>query len=261
VARLFFGRQLLGLTSYLYTPGLPMDEFLLAHYHYFTLPVCFLALYFMGKKKSNALKLVGMVTPVVLLVSYFAFPQARNVNCVYGSCMTPFAHWTGMTYSILFGLCALAAHLGATYYFEQAFSGMKRTVKRNRTFVHAFTAVACLALFVSCWDLRYKSTLPHLACAPDSETGMSKIGCEYTREHLPGTMIFGYHLKNKTNTALVCQTRAKTQYNEFVLNDRVKLAPGENRRMGQVLPNPDVSVNVELTAICEQTSDRAVASE
>lgn len=92
--------------------------------------------------------------------------------------------------------------------------------------------------------------------------GLVKIGCAYTQESgAVGNLVFKYKLQNKTSGVLVCRTQAKTQYNSFVLDKSVTLYPGESRKMGQVLPYPDVSVDVALSAVCEPGSERGVASE
>ncbi len=261
VSRVFWGSHLLGLTTFLYTPGLSMDEFLLAHHPYFLIPACFFALYFMGKKPSNAVRLTSIATPLVLVASYFLFPAARNVNCVHQACIAGMRQWSGLAYTTAFAVTFFGAHLIATAWFEGMFNGLKRTPKRRKALVEAFAGALALACCFSAWDTHYKMTLPALACAPAMENGLVKIGCDYTQVSGPGSLVFAYKMQNKTQDALICRTQATTQYNAFVLDKSVTLAPGESRKLGHVLPYPDVSVDVALSAACETTTERAVASE
>jgi hypothetical protein len=261
LSRVFGGSHLLGLTTFLYTPGLPMDEFLLAHHPYFIIPACFFALYFMGKKPSNAVRITSIATPLVLATSYWLFPAARNVNCVHQACVAGLQQWDGLAYTTAFAVTLFGAHLIATAWLEGVFNGLKRTPKRRKIMVESFAGALALACCFSAWDSHYKLTLPALACGPAMENGLVKIGCDYTQASRPGSLIFAYKLQNKTQNAIVCRTQATTQYNAFVLDKAVTLAPGQSRKMGQVLPYPDVSVDVALSAACETTTERAIASE
>lgn len=260
IGRLFAGRSFFGLVEAMYLPGTPVDQFLLAHSPYAIIPVCFFALYFLGKKQSESLKLVAIANPLVFAISYFAFPAAQNINCTHSACMNHLPAWAGPSYAIAFWVAIFCAHLAATYGFEMFFSGLKRSTKTENLFVKGFAGVMVLAVGVSAWGLHYKKTLPGLACGPATDDGVTKIACGYTTDSSPGNLVFNYHVKNKTGNGLICRTRAKTQYTEFVLNEGVELAPGELKKVSQVLPYPDATVDVSLSADCQANGDRFPAS-
>lgn len=261
LSRLFLGRNVFGLVEFLYRPGLPMDEFLLAHYHYFTIPVCLLALYFLpSKSKSNALRLVCFFNPLIFGVSYFVFPASQNINCIHESCMPALQSWSGPAYSLTFWALIFGAHILCCLGFEAWFAKMKRSEFRNRRYSQAFAGFVVAALGLSAWDVQYRMTLPSLNCADATENAQVRIGCGYTLDHSDGNMNFVYRIKNKSQTGLVCSTRAKTQFAEFAMNENLGLAPGESRNVRLVLPYPDVSVTVTLSADCHPTGERAVSS-
>ncbi len=261
LSRLFVGRNVFGLVEFLYRPGLPMDEFLLAHYHYFTIPVCLYALYFLpSKQKSNALRLIGIFNPLIFGVSYFVFPAAQNINCIHTSCMPALQNWTGPVYSLTFFAVIFAAHILCCLAFENAYAKLKRNQPRRRRLIHAFAGFVVAAIGLSAWDVQYRSTLPNLTCADAFETPFVRVACGYTLDHSDGNMNFVYRIKNKSTAGMICSTKAKTQLAEFNLNQNVALAPNEHRNMRLVLPYPDVSVNVALSADCQPTGERAISS-
>jgi hypothetical protein len=163
LGRVFWGNHWIGLTAFLYTPGLPLDEFLLAHHPYFLIPACFFALYFLGKRPSDSVRFTSIATPIVLLISYFVFPEARNVNCVQMSCVASFGLWSGWAYSLVFGITLFGVHLIATAWMENLFNGLRRTPKRRKALIEAFAGALGLAVCFSAWDAHYKMTLPSLA--------------------------------------------------------------------------------------------------
>ncbi len=260
LSRLILGSNVFGLVEFLYRPGLPLDEFLLAHYHYFTIPVCLFALYFLpSKQKSNALTLVCIFNPLIFGVSYFVFPASQNINCIHESCMPALGNWSGAAYSLSFWAIIFAAHILSCRGFEKLFNGMKRTDFRRQKYTRSFAAFVAIALGLSAWDVQYRTTLPSMTCSQPTEDGMTRIGCGYTLDSSPSVMNFVYRIKNKTQEGLTCSTKARTQFTEFVLSENLVLAPGEKKNVRLVLPYPDVSVNVTLKADCKPTGEKALA--
>lgn len=261
LSRLFLGQNVFGLVEFLYRPGLPMDEFLLAHYHYFTIPVCLFALYYLpSKQKSNALRLVTIFNPLIFGVSYFVFPAAQNINCIHESCMPALQNWTGPVYSFTFWAVIFAAHILCCLGFESFYAKLKRNPPRAHRLSQAFAGFVVAAIGLSAWDVQYRMTLPSLTCAEATENSEVRIGCGYTLDHSDGNMNFVYRIKNKSSAGLVCSTKAKTQFTEFALSENIGLAPGESRNVRMVLPYPDVSVHVTLSADCQATGERAITS-
>ncbi len=262
VYRIATGGNLFGLVEFLYRPGLPLDEFILAHYHYFTLPVCLTALYFLGKskKRSNAWRIALLLNPLIFAASYFLFPAEQNINCIHTPCLAGSENLTGPLYSLSFWTVIFALHLGALWYWEGLFNGLVRTPARSRNVTRLFAATCLVAIFLGVLDTQVKLAQPALVCAPDTWTKSVRIGCEYTLDHSPGNMVFRYRVTNLTDSQLLCRAEASTQFSTFTLSGDLELAGGESRSFARVLPYPDASVRVVLDATCEAGEPRAIAS-
>lgn len=142
----------------------------------------------------------------------------------------------------------------------------RRSTKRKAAPRHGgmLKVLACAALLgagFGVWKAKDHFAPAELSCAPAMASDQVNITCAApTQKPVPGSQVFAYTLANKTNSTLKCELTAHMPFHTFVMNENVSLAPLELRAMEQVLPTPDVSSEISLSAECVATSTRSVAS-
>jgi hypothetical protein len=251
--RVFTGHNLFGLVEFMYQPGLPLDEFLLSHYHYFTIPVALTALVFLPPQKSNALLLISIFNPLIFAVSYFAFPPTQNVNCIHAPCFPNLAQWAGPAYSLGFWAAIFLAHLLIGYSLEKYLSEasfsepFKRKVSLGFVF---FMAVACAS---ACWDTRYRLSLPSFKCRSLSSNDM-EVQCRFTLDYTPQNMLFVYRLKSLKPTPQRCSSFFDFEGQTIPLQKQFVVQGFENKQLDVVVPYPPKNVEILLHAKCEESS-------
>lgn len=251
--RLLTGTNAFGLVEYMYRPGIPWDEFLLTHYHYLTIPVCLVALYFLPRPRTRwrSLAVVAVLNPVIFGVSYFLFPESQNVNCIHAACIAGVS-WSGPLYSWGFWAVVFAGNLLLAVGYEHLFANLERSPARSRRLKRSQPVFAAIVLGLCIWDSWYKTTLPNLVCEEPTESVHARIGCTYTLDHSAGNLTFGYRVTNKTESPIACRTQARTPFTTIQLDENLPLSPRSSLSVKKVLPYPDVNVRVELTAVCHE---------
>lgn len=258
--RLFTGENLFGLVEFMYQPGLPLDEFLLSHYHYFTIPISVLALFYLPQKKSNAMTLILIFNPLIFGVSYFFFPEGQNINCIHEPCFPSLSHLAGPVYSLVFWVSVFAVHLLIGSRLEHFFSTIK-IKKVHRTFaLQGFCAVTALAVFLAAWDTKYKLSLPALDCVGGKSDKVA-LNCSYTLDYEPGVMRFNYVLKNTGHQPQICQTKMRLEEKEFVMDEKVLVYPKEKRKLDVLLKYPSKNTTAFLGVECRVESIRSTATQ
>ncbi len=116
---LFLGRSTLGLAIFRHKPDFPLDEFLLSQYHYFTIPIAFLGWGCSELKRGSPLARVALFNPLIFGVSYFAFPESENINCIHRSCAPALSDVGGPWYALGFWLVIFALHLAMAWGLER----------------------------------------------------------------------------------------------------------------------------------------------
>ena len=251
--RTLMGKNLLGLVEFMYQPGLPIDEFLLSHYHYFTIPVALLALIFLPTKKSNALLLISIFNPFIFAVSYFLFPASQNVNCIHEPCIPSLVDWRGPTYSMVFWSVIFTVHLLIGAGFEKYFSRKVFNTAFKKRALNLFLVFCLFALVQVVIDTRYRLSLPSFKCESES-LPLMKVACGFTLDHAPNQMKFVYRMTNLENKIQQCSTFLILKNQEIPLHQYFFVSPLERKRLEVVLPYPDKDISVTLSARCEVTS-------
>jgi hypothetical protein len=108
---LILGRSFLGLVDVIYAPEYPLDAFLLGHYHFFTIPLCLLALGSLPSGRRSCATKVALLNPLIFGISYL-FPIESNINCIHKSCLPAALRLSGINYSIGFWFGCFIVHLG-----------------------------------------------------------------------------------------------------------------------------------------------------
>ncbi len=247
--RVFTGKNLLGLVEFMYQPGLPLDEFLLSHYHYFTIPVAILALIHLPQKKSNALLLISIFNPLIFAISYFFFPATQNINCIHEPCFPGLTHWAGPLYSLLFWGGVFLVHLIIGYYLESFFTQTKFTEKFKAYTLWAFIGFCTLACVSATFDIQYRLSLPSFKCNSSSLPSM-EANCGFTLDHTDQKMLFSYKMKNLSPSPQICSTFFDLNGENVPLHQEFQVKGSENKRLEVILPYPNQSVTVTLKAYC-----------
>ena len=249
--RVFTGQNLFGLVEFMYQPGLPLDEFLLSHYHYLTIPIAIIALIFLPQKKSNTLLLISIFNPLIFGVSYFLFPPGQNVNCIHQPCFPGLVHWAGPLYSFLFWGIIFLVHLliGSRlekYFTETPFSETYK--KRAFAIFVGFCLLSCLNAY---FDTRYRLSLPRFTCSSESLEKVT-VDCGFTLDDSPGKMLLNYRLINHLDKEQLCSTHLELAKERIPMHQNFLLLPQQKKRLESVLPYPDHNVHVVLKAECQE---------
>ncbi len=118
LSMLLFKQSTFGLAIFRHAPDYPLDEFLLAQYHYFTIPIAFLGWGCAEFKRGSAVARVALFNPLIFGVSYFVFPASANINCIHTSCV-PTLPWSGPVYAFGFWLVIFIIHLAVAWGLER----------------------------------------------------------------------------------------------------------------------------------------------
>jgi hypothetical protein len=254
-------RNLFGMVEFMYQPGLPLDEFVLSHYHYYTIPISLIALFYLPQYKSRSLLLVAIFNPLIFGVSYFLFPAHQNVNCIHEPCFPDLEHWAGPLYSFLFWFVIFLAHLGICYQIEKYFRTTRLTLKSRRKTLHFFGGSLVAFTLLAVVDTDYKASLPRLRSeAPQEYKGVS-VRYRYTLDDSPNVMLLAYDLENKNETSKVCNTFVSYGGKNTLLQREVTLLPNEKRQLRAPLAYPDHDVVISLKADCGEPGFRALTQD
>lgn len=249
--RVFTGQNLFGLVEFMYQPGLPLDEFLLSHYHYFTIPVALIALIHLPQQKSNALLLIAIFNPLIFGVSYFVFPATQNVNCIHEPCFPGLTDWAGPLYSFLFWFIIFLVHLAIGYNLENFLVKKPLSDQFKTRSLYLFWSICFLACVSATFDTRYRLSLPSFKCSSTQLPHM-EVNCGFTLDNNPQKMLFTYKMKNLKNRRQICSAYFDLEGQQIPLHQEFRVLEMENKRLEVVLPYPAKSVEVTLKASCRE---------
>ncbi len=250
VYRVLTHENLFGLVEFMYQPGLPLDEFYLSHYHYFTIPVCIIALFYLPKKNSNALTLISIFNPLIFGVSYFAFPARQNVNCIHTPCFPGLDYLAGPMYSFTFWFVIFLMHLAIGYSIENWFRKHDYSALAKMKAVGAFAVSIFAALFISYVDIGYKKSLPRFECRQEQNQTGAEASCGFTLDGKPNEMAFVYRLKNKEREPKVCAVMARTRDITIPLQHNIVLGPNAEMEFRTFIEYPKHNLVTVLSADC-----------
>lgn len=148
---LLLGRSFLGLVDVIYASEYPLDAFLLGHYHFFTIPLCLLALGSLPPGRQSCATVVALLNPLIFGISYL-FPIESNINCIHKSCLPAAVKFSGVSYSIGFWAGCFIVHLGLATALDRRTRSADWPSLRTQQRLQKLAIVALLAaLVVSFW--------------------------------------------------------------------------------------------------------------
>ncbi len=243
------GKGVFGLVDFMYRPGYPIDEFILSHYHYFTLPIALTALLYLPQKKNHTLGLIAFFNPFIFGISYFAFPASQNINCIHEACF-PGLNWKGPLYALLFWGVCYVLHLGLGWWLDKFLLNLKITPQKQRVALAGFSVYCLMAFGFAVQDTRYKLTLPSFVCAPPEIYNGVRSGCQYTRLHHGGEFMLTYFVENTVNEGRFCKVKLVTPKAEKLLSEGVPLPEPMKILQNSLLDNPTEDTLVKIVADC-----------
>ncbi|MBI4404277.1 MAG: hypothetical protein HY537_08955 [Deltaproteobacteria bacterium] len=250
--QLFTGRNTLGLVHYLYQPGLPMDEFLLSHYHYFTIPVGLLALCYLPRKGLRPYPLIAFFNPFIFAVSYFCFPANQNINCIHEACVQSFEHLSGPAYSLSFWAFTFVLNLVLANPIDRFFNPEIWSV-RIRSIVSVCLKGAVMAgIGLTILDTSYKLSLPSLNCLDAKTEGDVDVACRYTRYQSPSELVLAYRATNHSVFRTVCTTTIAFDGVETPLNDSIVIEGQSSLDLSTVVPSPSSDTLLSFKSSCKE---------
>lgn len=253
--RSFFGSSLLGLTDFLFNPGITLRAFLLGHSHFLIWPAAVFGFFFLPKEKKQLEKTLGYILffhVSIWTVSYFAFPAYQNINCVQGPCMEGL-RLNGWMYTFVFIGTLFVVNLVLAWGLNQlsfrALKGQKQ--KRREKFV--FNVVAgCVGvlLLLTAFDWNTWRKSPHFRCETAYEDNAVRVGCDYTVEWGADKMMLVYSVLNKASHPRFCDSRIRVNGEEQPLHEGIWAEPKTPTEIWVVVPKPSVETSARLIAKC-----------
>ncbi len=250
---LFTHQVSFGLIDYMYQPGFPMDEFLLSHYHYFTIPIAIMAMFILPKSKMSAVKKSLIGNPLIFGVSYFVFPTSQNVNCIHRACFPGWENWTGPAYSIGFWLSIYALHIAVAYALENKVLPYLTKVYDARKFMIRSMEVLCaVSLIMIGVDVAYKNSLPQIGCAEQGNaTDAAAVSCRYVSFNTRENLTVEYRANNPTASRMLCHVEMQVGENTQVLHDQLPVDPHAEMEYQTAIQTPSESVKIRIHSTCE----------
>ena len=247
-------QELFGLVNYLYQPGLPIDEFILSHYHYFTIALGCLALCFMPKKGISHTTYILIFNPLIFAISYFCFPKWQNVNCIHDACFTGLSDWTGPVYSIGFWLVIFSLHLVISQLFDRLFSVRKWMPVTKAVMVASFQCVIAVGVVLTVWDTHYKLSLPSLTCDNKTQNENVALSCRYTRYVDGKNLMLTYLAKNSSSNQAQCVTKAVIEGTEQLLSSSALIDAFSSIELTALVPSPTTHATLSFKTECKELS-------
>jgi len=244
---LLYRKPGLGMTSFLFQPGLTLFEFLLLQSHFILPPLLLLNLpkEELKRKISPYLLLFPLI---IFLFSYFA-PSENDLNCIHSSCSPiniPVPHWL---YSTLF---AVSASLLLYLLSELVRRFLNLTVLTTK-----WTAITWISIILGVlsiiWNTHRFLTLPHFECV-SSETHEAKISCLYTTDSSDNFFRLHYSLFIKGKTRKECTPYLTMNSEKEEMESPMLLPPQEVNEFSILVPHPKESLKGLLTIECHDFS-------
>jgi uncharacterized membrane protein len=262
LVRQFTGSGPFGLVDFMYRPGYPLDEFILAHYHYITMPVALIALLYLPQKKNNTLKLIAIFNPLIFGVSYFVFPAYQNVNCIHSACFGALSDWQGPVYSLGFWGVIFAMHLLIGHTMNEYLLSIRLTDRLQKVAWKSFAGVMVLAVGVGMQDTAYKLSLPSFSCENSvyepspalvslGARGRLVSGCQYTRMHQSGEFLLTYFVENETDQDLYCKVAIQLGTKKQGLTSGMTVSAHSKMLLSSPLQSPTEDVVAKIIPRCK----------
>ena len=251
LVRLITHKNLFDLVEFMYQPGSPLVEFILAHHHFFTIPVLILAVCHLKDGKRHTLKLAVAIYLSIYTASYF-FPVEQNLNCSHAPCFPSLVRLEGIRYTTALFLIALTLGLTLKLFFQQFFSDSRISPLFQERVRTSFFVLTGFLFLLTLFDLSYRNTLPRFSCkAPYSDDRIG-IGCKYTMDYSHDWLVLVYTLRNKTLKAQNCVSYIENEEKKDVLQDSLFVLAGKTVDLSILIHYPKKDTHPSLSAVCTQ---------
>ncbi len=254
------GKPRFGLVDYLYQPSFPMDEFLLTHYHYFTLPIAIVAILLMKEVKGSAVKKALIFNPFIFGVSYFVFPADQNVNCIHRSCFPGYESLQGPFYALGFWGAIFLVHLAVAWALEQrAFPYLRASFVAKRAVVGLMVAFCVLGSFLTYKNIQVRAAIPVARC--DKQTiGSVGVQCSYLRFNSKESVVMSYRAVNDSDSRVLCRVEMTGHGARQLLHEQLPLEPQSSVQLEALLDTPKQDVAMRLDYWCVDSLNIKTAS-
>ncbi len=246
----WYGQGPIGLVGFMYRPGYPMDEFVLTHYHYFTIPIALMGILFLPKRNDYTVRYIAVFNPLIFAVSYFAFSSEQNINCIHRACFSGMSTWDGPIYSIAFWAVVYALHLIIGAGLVRFFAKVDMTPARQNLALAGFLATMVAAVGLTVKDVNFKQAMPQFACSEPASEGGVTSGCQFTRLHYEGQFTLTYFLKNEGDALVHCQVSLRTADGVTSLNEGTTVEARAEVHLSAALPTPTKDTKATVVTHC-----------
>lgn len=251
VVRRFAGRGYFGLVDFRYDSGYPVDEFILASYHYFTIPIALWALLNLPQRKNQTLRWVMIFNPLIFGISYFAFPSSQNINCIHEACFGGLKQWHGPLYALCFWAIVFAIHLVVSHELNRWLLSIRVTERLKRNMGKAFATACVLGVTISVSDAREKLTVPRLTCLEPQTVGDITSGCQFTKNFYNDRVLLGYYVDNQTAEDKLCSVTLDDGVVQLVLNESMTASAKDRAVFSTPVPRPKQSTAIKIVTSCQ----------
>lgn len=250
-----FGVHTLGLTGFLYNPGLSGTAFLLGHSHFLFWPAAIYGWATLPTKKEGTPKLwiyLVIFHAAIWATSFYVFPPHQNVNCIHGPCFPWPWSTTALFYRFAYvgTLFTLNAAL-ALFLWRETPVWIRRRAFGVRTRQISFGLASLFALATAVDEVRWWRT-PHFRCEAAFEDSRVKAACDYTAEWDRDKMMLAYSIVNKASEPRYCNSRIRINGEEQPLHDAIWAEPKVPTEVWVVVPNPRQDTSARVLATCAE---------
>jgi hypothetical protein len=254
------GQPRFGLVDYLYQPSFPMDEFLLTHYHYFTLPIAVVAILLMEKARESAVKKALFFNPLIFGVSYFVFPAEQNVNCIHRSCFPGLESLQGPLYALGFWGGIFLVHLAVAWVMEKhAFPWIGSRVAAKRAVIGLMGACCVLGSFLTYKNIQVRAAIPVARCE-NQPIGSVGVQCSYLRFSSKESVAMAYRGVNDSESRVLCRVEMSGHGARQLLHEQLPLEPRSSLQLETLLDTPKQDVAMRLDYWCVDSLNIKTAS-
>lgn len=254
------GKPRFGLVDYLYTPSFPMDEFLLTHYHYFTLPIAIIAILLMKEVKGSAVKKALLFNPLIFGVSYFVFPADQNVNCIHRSCFPGYESLQGPLYALGFWGAIFIVHLAVAWALEsRVFPFLRANFLAKRAVFSMMVGFCFLGCFLTYQNIQVRAAIPVAKC--DNQTiGSVGVQCSYLKFSSKESLVMAYRAVNLSHSRVLCRVEMTGHGARQLLHEQLPLEPESSLQLEVLLDTPKENTALRLDYWCVDSLNIKTAS-
>lgn len=229
-AFIVFKKDFFGFGTFLYHPGLPLDEFFLSHYHFFLIPtLAYFSLLFperIDEKKRISFYVLGL-NFLFFGLSYFIFSVDSRL------------YWALFAGVIVLNF--IIAQTIASHRFEFSYETLNK----------AFVGILACGILLTGLDLGFRARQPHLVCEQPYEDGYSKVECRPTTEVADKKMMFRYEVTNKSSQPTSCTVLLSENGGEYLpLQENLWFLAREKIAFSIAREYPANDVKIQFQAKC-----------